>query len=67
MRPTWDHQNPRDVGAGYILEMLESIRNVCEEIKNTQTLQCDVAYAIKAIPKELRGLRRDLKNKRRVR
>ena len=52
-------------------QMLESIRNLLE---SCQVLQCDVAGAIKntdrnmtALVREIRGLRRDLKAKRRRR
>lgn len=66
VRPSFNHYQSVD-GATHeavAAQMLESIRNLLE---SCQMLQCDVARAIKEIPKELRGLRRDLKKKKRRR
>lgn len=64
-RPSWNYSNrDRNCGDIHILEMTESIRNACEQIRDSQALQCDVALAIKDIAKQLRGLRRDLKAKK---
>lgn len=60
-RPSWKHSRITDTsfpGAEYAqLEMLESIRNVMEEIKGSQMLQCDVAQAIKGMHEETRRTR----------
>lgn len=64
-RPSWNYRG----GKAWVdqdnatLQMLESIRNVCEDIQKSQTLQCDVAHAIKDLAKSVRVLRRDLKKK----
>lgn len=70
-RPSWNHNAlgneeaaDRDWNAAQ-LEMLESIRNAIETVGRSQMLQCDVAHALKETRDEIRGLRRDLKRKRR--
>lgn len=50
-RPAWIYVRPNSDGTGATmdlsnLEMLESIRNVLEDVKNSQMLQCDVRGAI---------------------
>lgn len=52
IRPTWAY-----TGADNQLEMLESIRNVLEDVKGSQMLQCDVAQAIKRMEVEARQTR----------
>jgi hypothetical protein len=42
------------------LEMMESARNVLEDIRRSQMLQCDVAHAIKDMAKTLRRIDRRL-------
>lgn len=65
-RPAWAYaKNTQGDHDTQMLEMAESIRNAIEQLNRSQMLQCDVAYAIKGIEKELRGLRRDLKKKKR--
>lgn len=63
VRPSFRHN---DMGHAYnnqevIAQLAESSRNVLEEIARSQMLQCDVARAIKAMLRELKGLRRDLR------
>jgi hypothetical protein len=42
------------------------MRNVLEDIRDSQMLRCDVRRDIASIAKELRGLRRDLRELRKV-
>jgi hypothetical protein len=60
-RPSWNHgRNSSESFPGVEnaqLEMLESIRNVCESILGSQMLQCDVALAIKRTEMEARKTR----------
>lgn len=69
-RPSWNYIGV--IGNRAIeldtLEMVESLRNVCEQIRDSQMLACDVAMAIKrsgsdttSLLREIRGLRRDMK------
>jgi hypothetical protein len=65
IRPAWKYIRPDDKGSGGTielsqLEMLESVRNVLEDIQRSQMLQCDVAYAIKDMAKTLRRIDRRL-------
>lgn len=46
-------------------QLLESIRNCLEQIRDSQMLKCDVAHAIKTMRRDIAGLRRDLKRKKR--
>jgi len=70
IRPSFNYRENESFPDSQIsAEMLESIRNLLE---SCQMLQCDVASAIKqtrynteAMLREIRGLRRDLKRKRR--
>ena len=56
VRPTWAYtENSRND-----TEMLESIRNVMDDIQRSQMLQCDVAHAIKDMAKTLRRIDRRL-------
>lgn len=74
VRPSFNHYRSEDgttMHDAAAAQMLESIRNLLE---SCQVLQCDVAQAIKntdrnmtALVREIRGLRRDLKAKRRRR
>lgn len=62
-RPHWNHTRIRGIDKfpghpNAELEMLESIRNVLEDIQRAQTLQCDVAHAIKDMAKTLRRIDR---------
>ena len=62
-RASWMYPADDDsTEATRLLEMLESVRNTVERVQTSQMLQCDVAHAIKDIAKNIRGLRRDLKN-----
>lgn len=68
-RPQWDY-GTKPHRNWYVLEMTESVRNVCEQIRDSQMMQCDVASAIKGmlcelrdLNKNIRGLRRDLKKR----
>lgn len=67
-RPHWQYTRPA-VGRKWesyekhTLEMLESARNVLEDIQRSQMLQCDVAHAIKDIAKTLRRIDRRLAKK----
>ena len=62
-RPGWAYNGKiTEHGIGFQqLEMLESTRNVLEQIRDSQMLQCAVAQNITAMLREIRGLRRDLK------
>ena len=69
VRPQFDYAQAR-YEDGWSLDqcqaqLTEDIRNVLEQIRDKQTLQCDVAGAIKDMAKQIRGLRRDLAKKRR--
>jgi hypothetical protein len=46
--PTWAYGETQDTAAQN-LEMLESVRNVLIDIKNSQMLQCDVRSMIQSI------------------
>ena len=65
-RPSWDYTviPERQTHEYSTMEMTESVRNTLEQIRDSQMLQCDVATAIKKMLTEIRGLRRDLKRKR---
>jgi len=55
-RPTWQHNRPANGCFGYDspqLEMLESIRNVLEQIQRSQMLSCDVRRDIAEIRRSL--------------
>lgn len=73
VRPSWNYLSlvhthaPRESEDSVyaVLEMTESVRNAIEELGRSQMLQYDVAHAIKATLKEIRGLRRDLQKRRR--
>jgi hypothetical protein len=57
-RPSWNYQNNSGANQqSQQLEMLESARNVLEQIRNSQMLQCDVAGAIRESARELRRCR----------
>lgn len=63
IRPAWNYVGTlesRETGTNQ-LEMMESARNVLEQIRDSQVLQCAVAQNIAAVLREIRGLRRDLK------
>lgn len=52
LRPSWNYHRPSENWPGMeaaSLEMLESIRNLLENISRSQMLQCDVRHAILAI------------------
>jgi hypothetical protein len=70
VRPEFNHAGPNERGNWThdqsTAQLIESARNVLEQIRDSQTLQCDVALAIKRILKEMRGLRRDLKAMRKL-
>lgn len=61
VRPSWNHSRPAGEAwpgmENAQLEMLESIRNVLEDVKGSQMLQCDVAGAIKRMESEARQAR----------
>ena len=64
-RPAWFYIRPDDEGIeGSVdlsqLEMLESCRNVLEDIRNSQMMQCDVAHAIKHMADTLARIDRRL-------
>jgi hypothetical protein len=59
-RPSWNYNETQGNTAGQLLEMLESARNILEEIRNSQVLQCSVASAIKESARELRRCRIEL-------
>lgn len=65
-RPSWLYpKNQSELTS--VLEMLESVRNVLEDIRSSQMMQCDVAHAIKSIAPEIRSLKRAITKRKRVR
>lgn len=68
VRPSFTHAGETAQGSfnndAAMAQLCEDTRNVLEQIRDSQMLQCDVAHAIKDIAKNLRGLRRDLKGLR---
>lgn len=71
VRPQFYHHGPESTGKwvtpGITAQLIEDARNVLEEIRDSQMLHCDIAYTIKQMLVEIRGLRRDLKARRRKR
>jgi hypothetical protein len=62
IRPNFNH---REVEGGYgfdacTAQLMESARNVLEDIAKSQMLACDVAHAIKDMAKTLRRIDRRL-------
>lgn len=55
-RPSWKYNREGRTLELCQLEMLESCRNVLEDIQRSQMLQCDVAHAIKDMAKTLRRI-----------
>ena len=66
-RPSWDYVQRTKVGQWpgsteqATLEMLESVRNVLEDIRGSQMLQCDVAHAIKNMARATEELGKTLR------
>lgn len=64
IRPSWNFKidAPACLETEHLVEMTESVRNTLEQIRDSQMLQCDVAQAIKDMERQIRLLRKDVRN-----
>ena len=68
VRPSFRYNEANEfVDSQITAQVCESMRNVLEQIRDSQVLSCSVASDLAAIKRELRGLRRDLAGNRKRR
>ncbi len=60
-RPSFNHRSKNRVYQSSLCELVESSRNVLEDIQKSQMLQCDVAHAIKFMSLDIADIAKTLR------